>query len=280
MSDQRRASAVISLEEIFRSREFGRRPARWESSPVVTVEATDPPQLEEVFLSELFGRPEAIPVPPSTRATPITPAVERPTLFLLPGGADVARCRGAIGAVSGVAAAALAVAGMTSGTGPPSARPTISAEGKSPGHGEPGGRGALPGPGGIATQPNTTGPTSGPPAGTAGGPVGGSPVAPLTAATTPAPGAVVVAVPPPAPVVPAAPAPGGGTPPPGTAPGGSSGLTPVFVTVGTTVSTVGSTVTAASNDLAHVVPAASPVTGLLSSVGATVSNLGLAVATA
>jgi hypothetical protein len=57
-------------------------------------------------------------------------------------------------------------------------------------------------------------------------------------------------------------------------------LTPVFVTVGTTVSTVGSTVTAASNDLAHAVPAAAPVTGLLGNVGATVTSLGLSVATA
>jgi hypothetical protein len=57
-------------------------------------------------------------------------------------------------------------------------------------------------------------------------------------------------------------------------------LTPVFVAVGTTVSTVGSTVTAASHDLAHVIPAAPPVTGLLGSVGATVTGLGVSVATA
>jgi hypothetical protein len=55
-------------------------------------------------------------------------------------------------------------------------------------------------------------------------------------------------------------------------------LTPVFVTVGTTVSSLGSTVTAASNDLAHVVPAASPVTGLLANIGATVTSLGQSVA--
>ena len=60
MSDQRRTGAVISLEEIFRSREFGRRPARWDGAPVPTVEAADPPHLEQVFLSELFGHPEAI----------------------------------------------------------------------------------------------------------------------------------------------------------------------------------------------------------------------------
>jgi hypothetical protein len=41
---------------------------------------------------------------------------------------------------------------------------------------------------------------------------------------------------------------------------------------------MGSTVTAASNDLAHAVPAASPVTGLLGNVGSTVSNLGRSVA--
>jgi hypothetical protein len=51
-----------------------------------------------------------------------------------------------------------------------------------------------------------------------------------------------------------------------------------LVTAGNTVATVGSTVTAASNDLAHAVPAASSVTGLLRNVGSTVTNLGLSVA--
>ena len=273
MSDQRRSGAVISLEEIFRSREFGRRPTRWDSAPVATVEATEPPQLEQVFLSELFGHPEAITASLSSGVTPFPPSAERPTLVLLPGRGeterDLTRYRGAIGAVSGVAAAALVVAGMTSGTGSRSEQPTVSAEGKPPGHATP------------ATPPNASGPATGQPPGVTGGSAGGARIAQVVSATTPTPEAVVAEVPPAAPVevTPAPPAPGDGTAPSGTSPGGGgSVLTPVFVVAGNTVATVGSTVTAASNDLAHAVPAASPVTGLLSNVGSTVTNLGLSVA--
>ena len=92
MSDQRRTGAVISLEEIFRSREFGRRPARWDGAPVPTVEAADPPLLEEVFLSELFGHPEAIAAAAAPSHIGLTAAsVGRPTLVLLRGGEDAER---------------------------------------------------------------------------------------------------------------------------------------------------------------------------------------------
>lgn len=281
MSDQRRSGAVISLEEIFRSREFGRRPARWAAAPVATVEATEPPHLEEVFLSEFFGHPEAIAVPAATGAMPAVPPAAGPGLVLLSGGRDAARdftrYRGAIGAVSGVAAAALVVAGMTSGPGSRSEQPTVSAEGQPPGHGSaPGGEGPLPASGGVATPPNGSGPGTGRPA-TA---TGGSPFAQLASASAPAPAAVLVpAPPPPTPVavVPSPPAPPGGTSPSGPSPGGSV-LTPVLAAAGHTVSAVGSTVTAASNDLAQAVPPASPVTGLLSTVGATVTSLGSSVA--
>jgi hypothetical protein len=280
MSDQRRSGAVVSLEEIFRSREFGRRPTRWDIAPVATVEATEPPQLEQVFLSELFGHPEAVAASLSSGMTPFTPSAEPPSLVLLRGGGDeerdLTRYRGAIGAVSGVAAAALVVAGMTSGTGSRSEQPTISAEGKPPGHATPPGGGAVPGPGDVVPPP----PATGQPPGVTAGSAGGAPIAQVVSATTPAPAAVVEA-PPPAPVevAPSPPAPGGGTAPTGPSPGGGgSVLTPVLVTAGNTVSTMGSTVTAASNDLAHAVPAASPVTGLLGNVGSTVTNLGRSVA--
>jgi hypothetical protein len=289
MSDQRRIDAVISLEEIFRSREFGRRPTRWQSPPVATVEMTEPPQLEQVFLSELFGHSEALFPTPSSGVTPRTPSTERPILVVLPGGGDAERdlwrYRGAIGAVSGVAAAALVVAGMTSGTGSRSEQPTVSAEGKPPGHATPPSGGAVAGPGGVATPPNASGQPTGQPPRATGGSAGGTPIAQLTSATTPATPAVVVQVPPPTrvevpPAPPASPpTPGGGTPPSGPAPGGAGGvLTPVFVTAGNTVSAVGSTVTAASNDLAQAAPPVSPVTGLLGNVGGTVTNLGQSVA--
>jgi hypothetical protein len=289
MSDQRRTGAVISLEEIFTSRDFGRRPARWDIPPVSTVEASDPPLLEQVFQSELFGHPEAVVAPSLPGAAPVTPS-GRPALVLLSGRGDaerdLMRYRGAIGAVSGVAAAALVVAGMTSGTGSRSEQPTLSAQGNPPGQGGAGGGGSFPGPGGVATQPGTTGPTPGSSPAATGGAVP-APIAHVASSTsiTPASAAVLVGEPAPAPVVvaPAPPAPGGGTTPSGPAPGpapggGGSVLTPVLVTAGTTVASVGSTVTAASNDLAHAVPALSPVTGLLGNVGATVTNLGQSVA--
>jgi hypothetical protein len=285
MSDQRRTGAVISLEEIFTSRDFGRRPARWDIPPVSTVEASDPPLLEQVFLSELFGHPEAVVTPSLRDAAPITSSAGRPTLVLLSGRGDaerdLMRYRGAIGAVSGVAAAALVVAGMT-GTGSRSEQPTVSAQGNPPGHGGSGGGGSFPGPGGVATQPGTTGPAPGSSPAATGG-AGAAPIAHFASSTptTPATAAVVVgeSAPAPAAAAPTPPAPGGGTTPPGPAPApGGSVLTPVFVAAGTTVASVGSTVTAASNDLAHVVPAASPVTGLLSNIGATVTNLGQSVA--
>jgi hypothetical protein len=55
-------------------------------------------------------------------------------------------------------------------------------------------------------------------------------------------------------------------------------LTLALATVGTTVSTAGSATTAASSDLARTLPAASPVTGLLSTLGTTATNLGHTVA--
>jgi hypothetical protein len=287
MSEPWRSGAIIGLEEIFRSKEFGRRPsARAVGAAAATVEMIDPPQLEEIFLSELFGHPEAIAPPGQLTPTSANTSADRPVLVLLSGGEDAGRdftrYRGAIGAVSGVAAAALVVAGMTSGTGSQSGRPTISAQGTHPGHGSaPGSGSPLPGGPGDAELPNASGPTTGqaPVAGSAGG----APFAQLAAASAPVPvpAEVVVAVPPLAPieVVPPPLPPGGGTSPSGTSPGGGGGaLAPVFVTVGTTVSTVGAAVTATTNDLAHAVPAASPVTGLLTNVGATVTNLGQSVA--
>jgi hypothetical protein len=286
MSDQRRAGDVISLEEIFQSREFGRRPTQYDGPPVATVESTDPPLLEQVFLSELFGHPEALAVTAAPSLLPTDPLVTAPTLVLLSGRGDAerdfTRARGAIGAVSGVAAAALVVAGMTSGTGSPSGQPTVSAEGHHPGHVSPPGDGSsLPGSGGVATSPSGPVPFVGQPPVATGGSAGRTQAAQLASATTPASPALVVEMPPPATVsvAPSPPAPGGGTAPSGTSPGGGgSVLTPVLATVGNTVSTVGSTVTAASNDLALAVPAASPVTGLLSNVGTTVTNLGQSVA--
>ncbi len=288
MSQQQRADDVIGLEEIFRSGEFGRRTTRRDATPVPTVDPIEPAHLEQVFRSELFGHPDAIRTPSSLGVPASEPALTGPTLVLLSGRGDAervfTRSRAATGAVSGVAAAALVVAGMTTGTGSPSGPPTVSAEGKHPGHGASAGAGnSVSGPGGVETQPNGAGSTSGEPPVATGGSGSGTQVARLAAAATPAAAAVVVEVPPATAVEvapsPPPPPPGGGTTPSAPSPaGGGNVLTPVFVAVGSTVATVGSTVTAAADDLAQTVPTTSPVSGLLSGVGATVTSLGRSVA--
>jgi hypothetical protein len=272
MSDQQRTGAVTSLEEVFLSREFGRLPSRGISSTGGSQqELGNPPQLEQVFLAREFGHPEAV-----TVTRPVLVA-SSPALAALPGRAerDSTRYR-AIAAVSGVAAAALVVVGIAAGTGPPAKHPTLSAQGP---HGS-----SPAGPTGGSPKGNTTqpGPSAVGPGATAASGSGAS-VAQLTSATTPAGPQVVVEVPPgePVDVVTSSPPPpstgSGGTPPPATS-GGGSILTPVLVVVGDTVSTVGSTVTATSADLGHALPAASPLTGLLGNVGATVVSLGRSVA--
>lgn len=289
MSDRQQTGVVVSLEELFESRDFGRRSTPWVIPARATTEPTNhPPHLEEVFLSELFGRPEALHARAAPRRAAAPSPGARPTLVLLTGhgdaGRDVTRYRGAIGAVSGVAAAALVVAGMSSGAGRPSERPTISAAGAHPAHGSPPAGANSPRGrehGDRTTQPNASGTTSGqPPAAPSAG-AGEALVARPASATTPAAAAEVVVAPPPASVEvePSPPAPGGGTTPSGPSPGGGgSVLTPALVLVGSTVSSLGTTVTAASSDLAQTLPAASPVTGLLGTAGTTVTNLGHSVA--
>lgn len=279
MSEEQSTDAVVSLEEVFRSRDFGRRPSRWGTSTFVTVDPADPPQLEHVFLSELFGHPEAIARTGTTTATTGTTPAERPTLVLLAGRGsserDLTRYRGAIGAVSGVAAAAFVVASLSTGTGQQPGQPTISAQGPPPGHGapSPGGSGQ---PGGVVTEPSTSG------GGTNTSPFvtaisgGGATVAQLASLRTPPPQPVVAQVPPPSEVAP--PPPPEVVPPPPPPPGGGGVLKPVLSAVGNTVSAVGSTVTKASNALGSAVPAVAPVTGMLGSLGSTVSSLGQSVA--
>jgi hypothetical protein len=276
MSDQQKTGAVTSLEEVFLSREFGRLPSRGISSIGGSPEIGEPPQLEQVFLSQAFGQPEAV-----TVTRPVLVA-SSPALAALPGpGAserDSARYR-AIAAVSGVAAAALVVVGIASGTGPPATHPTVSAQGPhgsnptGPTGGSPQGNAAQPSPSGVG--PGTTLPST-----AASG--SGAAVAQLASDTTPTGQQVVVEVPPgtTVEVVTSTPPPpgagSGGTPPPATS-GGGSILTPVLVVVGNTVSTVGATVTATSADLGHALPVASPLTGLLGNLGATVVSLGRSV---
>ena len=114
---------VPDLEEVFLSREFGRWPARSFPIAPATV-ASEPAQLEQVFLSDVFGHPEVVAAAGRVVEESAPALSGRPTLVLLRGGGGGERATArdtthhrAIAAVSGVAAAALAVAGLASGTG-------------------------------------------------------------------------------------------------------------------------------------------------------------------
>lgn len=265
MSDQQETGigVVLDLEELFLSREFGRRPVRALSSAPAAA-ASEPAQLEQVFLSEVFGHPEVL-----TITTPVVtldaPALSGgPALVLLPGGGErgtgleSARAR-TIAAVSGVAAAAFAVAGLASGTGQGPGRSSVTeqAQSASRGHG-------LPAPG-AASQPGSAGPavpSSPSSTGTSGG---GSTVAQLTSFSTPGAAAVPQAANGSGATTPVAPASPGSAPapgPPGSG-GGGSMLTPALTVVGNAVTSVGSSVTATSGDLGQALP----VSSVLQAVG-------------
>lgn len=292
MSDQQETGGDTSLEEVFLSREFGRASSREISSSTRAEEPAKPAQLEEVFLSEAFGHPEAV--------TAATPKVAPVPLAVLAGGGEAAagererdttRYR-AIAAVSGVAAAALVVAGIAVGSGPSSKAPTQSAQGKPPGGSTTGPTGGAPGsaptpaPASSGGAPAGASGTGTPASSFASGSGTGTGAAQLASETTPASPTVVVEVPPGTTVQVVTPAPPGGSggsggsggTPPGTSTGGGSVLTPVLVVVGDTVATVGTTVTVASNGLGTALPPVSPVTGVLGSLGVTVTDLGKEVA--
>jgi hypothetical protein len=269
MSDQQQTGTgvILDLEEVFGSREFGRCRAHRVPFTVETVES-QPAQLEQVFLSEFFGHPEAF-------AEPAPAVSDRPILVLLRGGGEggIERdaTRRAIAAVSGVAAAALVVAGMTAGTGHGPGRPTVTEQAQA----------ALPNQG-----------TPGPAGGAQRGSTGSAAPAGLSAAATPgtsAPGATfaqltsfspspAAQIPPgangsgaPAPP-PAAPTGSGGGTPPGTPPGSGSGsgstLAPALTVIGNEVSSVGSAATATSGDLGQALP----VSSTTSAVGVVVTS--------
>jgi hypothetical protein len=282
MSDQQETGigVILDLEELFLSREFGRRPVRAVSSAPAAV-ASEPAQLEQVFLSEVFGHPEVLAV-----ATPVVtsagPALSgRPALVLLEGGGEgrtgheSARAR-TIAAVSGVAAAALAVAGLASGTGQVAGRPSVTAQaqGAPSGNGVPAPGASQPGPAGAAVVPS---PSS---VGTSGG---GGTVARFTSFSTPAGAAQGAsgngtATPSAAPAPPgSAPAPPGSAPAPGSPPGSGSGggmLAPALTVVGNEVTNVGSSVTATSGDVGQALPVPSALQAVGTVAPSAMNNLG------
>jgi hypothetical protein len=276
MSDQEEAGVIYSLEEVFLSREFGRAPLRRARVTGGTEELADTPELEQVFLSETFGKPQAV---PALRAVPREPEPvpdHAPgTLPFVP--RESTRHR-AVAAVSGVAAAALVVAGVASGNGQPG-RPVVSAQGQRV---SPRAEGGSSGP--TLVAPRTGGSR---PAADAVAPCGGN-IAPnaTTVAETGRSGSAppVTLRAPPGTAVTAAPSPaapsggsagstgggaGAGAPAP-TGPAAGNPLAPVTVVVNNT----GTTVTNAADQLGDAVPGLAPVTGALGNVGSTVNALG------
>jgi hypothetical protein len=279
MSDQQQTGigVILDLEELFLSREFGRRPVRAVSSAPAAV-ASEPAQLEQVFLSEVFGHPEVL-----AAATPVVtlaaPALSgRPALVLLQGGGEgrtgheSARAR-TIAAVSGVAAAALAVAGLASSTGHGPSRPGVTAQAQ----GVPSGNGvhapdgaSQPGPAGTGVLPS---PSS---VGTSGG---GGTVARFTSFSTPSGAAQAVggngAATPPAALAPpgSAPAPGS---PPGSGSGGSGGsmLAPALTVVGNEVTSVGSSISATSGGVGQALPVPSVLQAVGTGAASAMNNSG------
>ena len=295
MSEQREGGTITSLEEVFLSREFGqasvrRAPAHRRSEEVAEVPQleevflSEAPPLEDVFLSENFGRPERVaarrshvllPEPVDHAVAVVTPLhpVRESTRYR------------AIAAVSGVAAAALVVAGVASGGGH-AGRPTESAQAErvsaqSQHGGEaPGALSQAPPITSAAAPVATTLAQSG---ATGGGPDAGSP--PAVAVST----ASLVVAPPSGTTVAPSPAPTGGAATSGGT-GGASGspappapsaptdpLAPVVASVGSTVSQLGNTVTSTVTHIGAAVPPVATVTALLGGSGTTLSSIGHAL---
>ena len=127
MSEQREGGTVTSLEEVFLSREFGRACARRGLTDSRFEDLGEASPLEEVFLSENFGRPETVAARRSQTILPEPVDPDDAVVTPLHPTWETTRYR-AIAAVSGVAAAALVVAGVASGGGH-TGRPTVSAQG-------------------------------------------------------------------------------------------------------------------------------------------------------
>ena len=272
MSDQQETgiALVLDLEGLFLSREFGRRPVRSVATAPATV-ASEPAQLEQVFLSDAFGHPEVVAA--ATRvleeSAPAVSIAARPALVVLKGGADGGLGRDtshyrAIAAVSGVAAAALAVAGLAPGTGHGPGNPPVTeqAQGVLPGQVGPGaGAGSRSGPAGATVLPVASG--------------GGSENAVLASFSAP----VLSAVPPrqagAAGSLAAVPAGSGSSPgtPPGSGVGGGM-LAPALNLVGNDVSSVGSSASSTAGDVEQALPVASVLQTVGTVATSAVNNLG------
>jgi hypothetical protein len=295
-----------TLEQLFLSSGFGHSEARTDlgasldmgvpDSIVVTAIAVRP-QLDQVFLSPQFGR-----VSPATSEPDVVDLgrlrPEATVLAFTPTNA-VARHR-MVAAVSGVAAAALVFVGVTTGalqshapaSGPGQQALSAGGRGSSSKGGASGGSS-----GSAAASGRSSALTSGTPVGTSPGAgivmaddaagnarVSSAVLADSTTVSrvtppTLAPAGGTTSMPPSTPTSALSPSPVSTTP----ASGSSSTPTPtptsnvvsslVSVVAGVT-SNLGNNITTTSEQLGAALPAAAPLTGLLSDVGATVNGLG------
>jgi hypothetical protein len=271
---------VLDLEELFLSREFWRKWARLVPTAPPTV-VSAPAQLEQVFLSDVFGRPEVVAAAVRVVEESAPALSGQPTLVLLRGGGEgvTARVgthpqRRAIAAVSGVAAAALAVAGLASWTGQGPGRAPVTEQAQSaPNSSRTGsGGGSQPGPVGPTALPNRSN------TGTPVAPGGGGTNAALISFTTPvAAGSPQSSTGGGTATPPAAPAAGGGGSSPGTAPGSRGGgnvLTPALNVVGNEASSLGSSVSSTAGEVSQALPVTSVTQAVGSVATPAVNNLG------
>jgi hypothetical protein len=289
MSDQCEG-AVTSLEQMFLSREF--EDARDRSLLLENrTEDADVQELPGIGSSEEFGRPPHRSRSMAQAGGELPPPLrlEDTVVAMLPTVPRESSRHRFIAAASGIAAAALVVAGLASGSAQ-QGRGDISAQG-SGASGESSRAGSHLLPGGGSRSPSTLSPgragasaaqaaSSGP-----GGPAALLAAGPAQAGQSGPPPAVTVEVPPGTTVtaVPVRAGPQSG--PPGSGAGGSSGSpaparsgsgspTAPVVVVGNTATTVGSAATTTANQAAGSVTAATPSASAPGGGGAAVTGLG------
>jgi hypothetical protein len=315
MSDQKKqSSGTITLEQVFESREFERSQRGASSGTDASFavagqrqviftapfggvrQGVDPAlssrsgedasdELEDVLLSARLGKPLRL-VPPLEPAG-TSPAAERAVVPFPTLSPRDNRYR-AIAAVSGIAAAALVAAALSTGTGQP--RPgDVAALGQRPAAQA---RGGFSSPGGAPT--GTAAPGAGTPNAALAGANGSGAAASLLDTGTPqpsnapgsarsvsgSPGTTVTAVSSPGvPAGPVATGPGGGTgvgtgSPAPAPPAAANPVAPVVTALGSSVTDVGTSVTTTAGQLGSSMPASATVAAAVAASGATVSQLG------
>jgi hypothetical protein len=239
--------------------------------------------LEKVFRSELFGRPRVMRarVPHADEAGLVIPTAENTTVAVVRSGRETNQRR-VVAALSGVAAAALAVAGIAVGSGQPRS-PNLSAAGQRIGSHPQNGGASTPVAGNkapaavvaVSMEPRPLTPVASQTGRRGSGPAVVTGVNPDTTVTAAPPsmgragdsssssGGTGVATG----VAPLSPTP----------PGVVNAVAPVTAAVGTTATSIATTVTVAADQLPTAFAATSPVSSAVDGIAGTVGGLGQAV---